>query len=111
MLRRTYIVEQFIKCLTTQNTAPITIKSPGTASFHEFVGVAVENAETTLIGKPNLDITWVPKNTSSMGVTPDAIRQLLDELEVNRLTTWATLRRLRKFLEANGARISVPETR
>jgi hypothetical protein len=49
-----------------------------------------------------------------MGATPDAIRQLLDELEANRKsrrTAWATLQRLRKFLEANGARIKVPEDR
>ena len=49
-----------------------------------------------------------------MSVTPDAIRQLLDELEANRKsrrTAWATLRRLRKFLEANGARITVPDNR
>jgi hypothetical protein len=38
-----------------------------------------------------------------MGVTPDAIRQLLDELEANSAQPqdcWATLQRLRKFLEA-----------
>jgi hypothetical protein len=49
-----------------------------------------------------------------MSVTPDPIRQLLDELEANRKsrrTAWATLQRLRKFLEANGARISIPEDR
>jgi hypothetical protein len=49
-----------------------------------------------------------------MGVTPDAIRQLLDELEANRRSrrsAWATLQRLRKFLEANGARIGTPEDR
>ena len=42
------------------------------------------------------------------------IRQLLDELEANRKsrrTAWATLQRLRKFLEAHGARISVPDDR
>jgi hypothetical protein len=53
-------------------------------------------------------------NTASMSVTPDAIRQLLDELEANRRsrrTAWATLQRLRKFLEANGARISIPDDR
>jgi hypothetical protein len=46
-----------------------------------------------------------------MGVTPDAIRQLLEELEANRRSrrsTWSKLQRLRKFLEANGARIAVP---
>ena len=49
-----------------------------------------------------------------MSVTPDAVRQLLDELEANRRsrrTAWATLQRLRKFLEATGARISIPEER
>jgi hypothetical protein len=49
-----------------------------------------------------------------MSVTPDAIRKLLDELEANRKsrrTAWATLQRLRKFLEENGARISIPEDR
>jgi hypothetical protein len=49
-----------------------------------------------------------------MGLTPDAIRQLLDELEANRrsqTSAWATLQRLRKFLEAHGARISVPDDR
>jgi len=49
-----------------------------------------------------------------MGVTPDAILRLLDELELNRKSrrsAWSTLQRLRKFLEANGARIAVPEDR
>ena len=49
-----------------------------------------------------------------MGVTPDAIRQLLDELEANRRsrrTAWATLQRLRKFLEANGTKINIPDDR
>jgi hypothetical protein len=49
-----------------------------------------------------------------MSVTPDPIRKLLDELEANRKsrrTAWATLQRLRKFLEANGARISIPDER
>jgi hypothetical protein len=49
-----------------------------------------------------------------MGVTPDGIRQLLDELEANRQSrkrAWATLQRLRKFLEANGARIGTPDDR
>jgi hypothetical protein len=49
-----------------------------------------------------------------MSVTPDAIRKLLDELEANRQSrksAWATLQRLRKFLEAAGARISIPEER
>ena len=49
-----------------------------------------------------------------MGVTLDAIQRLLDELEANRRSrrsAWATLQRLRKFLEANGARIVIPEER
>jgi hypothetical protein len=49
-----------------------------------------------------------------VGVTPDGIRQLLDELEANRRSrrnAWAALQRLRKFLEANGARISIPDDR
>jgi hypothetical protein len=49
-----------------------------------------------------------------MSVTSNAIRQLLDELEANRnsrRTAWATLQRLRKFLEANGVRISIPGDR
>lgn len=49
-----------------------------------------------------------------MGLTPDTIRQLLDELKANRRSrrsAWATLQRLRKFLEAHGARISVPDDR
>ena len=49
-----------------------------------------------------------------MSVNPDAIRKLLDELEANRQSrksAWATLQRLRKFLEANGARIKIPDDR
>jgi hypothetical protein len=50
-----------------------------------------------------------------MGEARDAaMRRILDELEANRKsrrTAWATLQRLRKFLEANGARISIPEDR
>ena len=49
-----------------------------------------------------------------MSVTPDAIRELLDELEANRRSrksAWATIQRLRKFLDAHGARISVPDDR
>jgi hypothetical protein len=50
-----------------------------------------------------------------MGETPDAsLRRILNELEANRKsrrTAWSTLQRLRKFLEANGARISIPEER
>jgi hypothetical protein len=44
---------------------------------------------------------------------PD-FRKLLDELEANRRSrrsAWATLQRLRNFLEANGARIKNPEDR
>jgi hypothetical protein len=47
--------------------------------------------------------------------SPDAaLRRILDELEANRQsrrTAWATLQRIRKFLEADGAKISVPENR
>jgi hypothetical protein len=50
-----------------------------------------------------------------MGEAPDAaMRRILDELEANRKsrrTAWATLQRLRKFLEANGANIKVPDDR
>ncbi len=49
-----------------------------------------------------------------MSVTPDAILRLIEELEANRRsrrTAWSTLQRLRKFLEANGARISTPDDR
>jgi hypothetical protein len=49
-----------------------------------------------------------------MSVTLDAIRQLLDELEANRPSrknAWSTLQRLRKFLEANGARANIPDDR
>jgi hypothetical protein len=49
-----------------------------------------------------------------MAVTPDAILRLLDELAANRRsrrTAWSTLQRLRKFLEANGARIGIPDYR
>jgi hypothetical protein len=45
---------------------------------------------------------------------PDAIRQLLDELEANRWSrrsAWATLQRLRKFLEQHGTRIATPDDR
>jgi hypothetical protein len=38
----------------------------------------------------------------------------LDELEANRRsrrTAWATLQRLRKFLEANGTKINIPDDR
>jgi len=47
-------------------------------------------------------------------VTPEAIRKLLDELEANRRSrksAWATLQRVREFLEETGARISIPEER
>jgi len=49
-----------------------------------------------------------------MGATPDAILRLLEELELNRKSrksAWATLQRLRKFLEVNGTRIATPEDR
>ena len=50
-----------------------------------------------------------------MGEAPDAaMRRILDELEANRKSrkrAWATLQRLRKFLEATGARISTPDDR
>ncbi|MGA8480634.1 MAG: hypothetical protein WB696_21940 [Chthoniobacterales bacterium] len=49
-----------------------------------------------------------------MGATLEEIRNLLDELEANRRSrrnAWSTLQRLRKFLEANGARIAIPEER
>jgi hypothetical protein len=50
-----------------------------------------------------------------VGESPDAtLRRLLDELEANRRSrryAWATLQRIRKFLEANGAKIGVPEKR
>jgi hypothetical protein len=50
-----------------------------------------------------------------MGKAPNAaMRRILDELEANRKsrrTAWATLQRLRKFLEANGARIKIPGDR
>jgi hypothetical protein len=45
-----------------------------------------------------------------MSVTPDAIQKPLAELEANRRsrrTAWATLQRLRKFLETNGTRINI----
>jgi hypothetical protein len=49
-----------------------------------------------------------------MSVPPDSISRLLDELEANRKsrrTAWATLQRLRKFLEENGTRIGTPDDR
>jgi hypothetical protein len=49
-----------------------------------------------------------------MGATPDPILRLLDELEANRQsrrTAWATLQRLRNFLEEHGTRIGTPEAR
>jgi hypothetical protein len=49
-----------------------------------------------------------------VSVIPDAIRKLLDELEANRQSrkrAWATLQRLRKFLEEHGTRIPTPEAR
>jgi len=49
-----------------------------------------------------------------MSATPEEIRKLLNELEANRRSrkgAWATLQRLRKFLEENGARIGTPDNR
>jgi hypothetical protein len=49
-----------------------------------------------------------------MGATPDPILRLLQELEANRQSrrkAWATLQRLRKFLEEHGTRIATPEDR
>jgi hypothetical protein len=49
-----------------------------------------------------------------MGKTPDQILRLLDEVEANRQSrkrAWATLQRLRKFLEEHGTRIATPEER
>jgi hypothetical protein len=48
-----------------------------------------------------------------MSRSPD-VQRLLDELEANRQSrksAWATLQRLRKFLEENGARIGTPDER
>jgi hypothetical protein len=61
-----------------------------------------------------LDTLYVHLYTASISVTPTAILWLLDELEANRRsrrTAWSTLQRLRKFLEANEARISIPDDR
>ena len=61
-----------------------------------------------------LDAAYVHLHTVLMGATPEDIRKLLDELEANRQSrksAWATLQRLRKFLEATGARISTPDDR
>jgi hypothetical protein len=60
------------------------------------------------------DTECVHLHTYLMSVTPDAIRQLLEELEANRRSrriAWATLQRLRKFLESHGARVSIPDDR
>jgi hypothetical protein len=50
-----------------------------------------------------------------MGEPPDAaMRRILEELEANRKsrrTAWATLQRLRKFLEEHGTRIATPDDR
>jgi len=54
------------------------------------------------------------RTLATMGVTPDAIPKLLDELEANkqsRKSAWSTLQRLRKFSEANGARVAIPDDR
>ena len=58
--------------------------------------------------------TLVPEVGYADELDPHAILRLLDELEANRRSrriAWATLERLRKFLEENGARISVPDDR
>jgi hypothetical protein len=44
-----------------------------------------------------------------VSVTPDAISKTLGRK--SRRTAWATLQRLRKFLEENGARITIPDDR
>jgi hypothetical protein len=47
-----------------------------------------------------------------MSAIPGEIQNLLAELEANRRSrksAWATLQRLRKFLKANGARITIPD--
>jgi hypothetical protein len=48
-------------------------------------------------------------------VTPDStLRKILDELEANRRsrrTAWATLQRIRRLLEGNGAKITIPDNR
>jgi hypothetical protein len=52
-----------------------------------------------------------PLNDTGPALTHD---MFLDELEANRKnrrTAWATLQRLRKFLEEHGARIKTPEDR
>jgi hypothetical protein len=62
----------------------------------------------------SLDAVYVHLDTCDMAATPEAIRQLLHELEANRRSrknAWVTLQRLRKFLEANGTRISIPKDR
>ena len=61
-----------------------------------------------------LDAVYVHLHTVEMGATPEEIRKLLDELEANRKsrrTAWATLQRLRKFLEENGTRIGTHDDR
>jgi hypothetical protein len=49
-----------------------------------------------------------------MDANPDQISRLSDELEANRQSrrrAWATLQRLRKFLEEHGTRIGTPKDR
>jgi DNA-binding phage protein len=62
----------------------------------------------------DLDTICVYLNTVCNERNPDAIRKLLDELEANRRSrrsAWATLHRLRRFLEEHGTRIGTPEDR
>jgi hypothetical protein len=73
---------------------------------------AIHNFSTSAI--VSLTREYVHLNTIEKGATSEAIRKLLDELEANRQSrksAWTTLQRLRKFLEAAGARISIPEDR
>ena len=64
---------------------------------------------------PDLDTDVFICTLFCMGEAPDAaMRRILDELEANRKSrrsAWATLQRLRKFLETHGARINVPNDR
>jgi len=49
-----------------------------------------------------------------MPTDPEAILKLLEELEANRQSrksAWATLQRLRKFLEEHGTRVAKPSER
>ncbi len=60
------------------------------------------------------DTKWTRRNYLDCREPTTAILRLLDELELNRRSrrsAWATLQRLRKFLEANGTRIGTPDDR